>query len=214
MVRLRELKGGQSVSAFALKCGVGESLVRKYLAGSIPSMDKAAQIARANGVTVEWLATGEGPKERSALSQLGLARDAAVKFVMKRSSVPEPVASQLMEEAFREQLDLAGLEQRHGGEYPEHRAAEPAAPYRAVNLKMLAAATAAVEERMPQVTADAKAQVVVTCYRLLAAEDTVDTAVLKDFLDGIAGLAVVEPDRQRADLTWPTVERRRKVDEK
>ena len=34
--------------------------MRKYLTGSMPGADKLVQIARANGVTVQWLATGEG----------------------------------------------------------------------------------------------------------------------------------------------------------
>lgn len=45
---------------FARKCGIRESLLRKYLAGSMPGADKAAQIASRNGVTLDWLVTGEG----------------------------------------------------------------------------------------------------------------------------------------------------------
>lgn len=36
-------------------------MMRKYLNGSTPGVDKAAQIAEANGVTLLWLATGKGP---------------------------------------------------------------------------------------------------------------------------------------------------------
>lgn len=59
--RLELLKGDQAVNSFALKCRVSESLMRKYLAGSIPGADKLVQLARANGVNIAWLATGEGP---------------------------------------------------------------------------------------------------------------------------------------------------------
>jgi len=66
--RLRALRGDRRPVEFARASGVREGLMRKYLAGSIPGADKLAQIARANDVTVDWLATGEGPKERDSLS--------------------------------------------------------------------------------------------------------------------------------------------------
>ncbi|MDX9862586.1 MAG: S24 family peptidase [Rhodospirillales bacterium] len=59
--RLKQLIGQDSVSAFALKCGLKEGSVRQYLSGSIPGLDKAAQIAAAMGVPLDWLARGEGP---------------------------------------------------------------------------------------------------------------------------------------------------------
>ena len=57
--RIRSLMASQSTAAFARKCGLGESLLRQYLAGSMPGADKAAQIARANGVTLDWLVLGD-----------------------------------------------------------------------------------------------------------------------------------------------------------
>ena len=60
-VRLRESFAGESVNAFAKKCGIGESSLRSYLSGSFPSIDRAAMIARAAGVSLEWLVTGYGP---------------------------------------------------------------------------------------------------------------------------------------------------------
>lgn len=57
--RLRLAIGGESINKFASKCGFSESLVRKYLSGSIPGFDKAVVMARAAGVRLEWLA-GEG----------------------------------------------------------------------------------------------------------------------------------------------------------
>lgn len=53
--------GGMSGLAFAKKCGFSDSLLRKYLEGSIPGADKLVLIADAGGVSVEWLATGRGP---------------------------------------------------------------------------------------------------------------------------------------------------------
>lgn len=57
--RLRSLMQGMSENAFAQKCKLPLSSVRKYFAGSIPSIDKAVQIARENDVSLKWLATGE-----------------------------------------------------------------------------------------------------------------------------------------------------------
>lgn len=59
--RIALLVGNASVNAFASRCGFSESLLRKYLAGSIPGADKLVAMARAAGMSVEWLATGEGP---------------------------------------------------------------------------------------------------------------------------------------------------------
>ena len=47
--------------AFARKCGLRESLMRKYLSGSIPGADKLAKIAIANHVSMDWLAAEIGP---------------------------------------------------------------------------------------------------------------------------------------------------------
>ena len=51
----------ESVVAFTRKSGIGDSLLRRYLTGSEPGLDKLIRIARAAAVRVEWLATGEGP---------------------------------------------------------------------------------------------------------------------------------------------------------
>lgn len=59
--RLRLALGRQSLNSLATASGVAHSLLRKYLAGSEPGLDKAARIAQSLGVTLSWLATGEGP---------------------------------------------------------------------------------------------------------------------------------------------------------
>lgn len=64
--RLTSLIGQQSTSAFARKVGLSESLIRKYLAGSEPSLSKANQIAQRANVSLEWLATGQGYLYRQA----------------------------------------------------------------------------------------------------------------------------------------------------
>lgn len=57
--RLMMLKGGMSESAFAQKCKMPLSSIRKYFSGSLPGIDKAVQIALENGVSINWLATGK-----------------------------------------------------------------------------------------------------------------------------------------------------------
>jgi len=64
--RLRESIGRRSVLSFARACGLSDSLVRKYLSGSLPGLAKALVMAREAGVSLEWLATGRewsGPRE-------------------------------------------------------------------------------------------------------------------------------------------------------
>lgn len=59
--RLAEIKGGMSTLGFAQKCGISESIFRKYLAGtSVPGADKLVEIAQTAQVSLSWLATGEG----------------------------------------------------------------------------------------------------------------------------------------------------------
>jgi len=60
--RLREAIGAESVRTFALRCGISEGAIRKYLASSSePGMSALTAIAKEAGVTIAWLATGEGP---------------------------------------------------------------------------------------------------------------------------------------------------------
>ncbi|TCS35927.1 helix-turn-helix domain-containing protein [Reinekea marinisedimentorum] len=70
--RLRVLIGSSSVSAFARKVALSESLIRKYLKGSEPSLSRAAQIARRTEVELDWLAFGQGePLRRSVAIDAG-----------------------------------------------------------------------------------------------------------------------------------------------
>lgn len=65
--RLRELIDDDSVSAFARRCGIGESVLRSYLAGAMPSADRLAAIAQVRGVTTDWLISGQEPRLRADL---------------------------------------------------------------------------------------------------------------------------------------------------
>ncbi|TXR51491.1 helix-turn-helix domain-containing protein [Reinekea thalattae] len=74
--RLKVLIGNASVSAFARKVGLNESLIRKYLNGSEPTLSRAAKIAQKTAVNVDWLAFGQGspaqPKLTDAVALLQL----------------------------------------------------------------------------------------------------------------------------------------------
>lgn len=47
--------------AFSKECGISDSLIRKYLSGSLPGTENLVAIARAAGVNIAWLAAGEEP---------------------------------------------------------------------------------------------------------------------------------------------------------
>lgn len=60
--RLKQAMDGDTTYSFAKKCGISESLVRKYLSGeSLPGLEKLYQLAGGGQVRVEWLTSGEEP---------------------------------------------------------------------------------------------------------------------------------------------------------
>jgi len=56
--RLKEAIGDESVRSFSRRCKISESVIRKYLNGSHPVMDKLPRIAEASGRSMVWLLTG------------------------------------------------------------------------------------------------------------------------------------------------------------
>lgn len=69
--RLEELvEEFESPHAFSKKVQISDSMIRKYLSGSMPGLDKLVVIAERTGVTLDWLARGVGPMK------LGLQEDA------------------------------------------------------------------------------------------------------------------------------------------
>ena len=62
--RLEELIGQSSLRSFGTKCGISESVLRKYLKEtSEPGLGNLVKIALASNVTVGWL-VGEGEEEQ------------------------------------------------------------------------------------------------------------------------------------------------------
>ncbi|MDY0164421.1 helix-turn-helix transcriptional regulator [Desulfobotulus sp.] len=75
--RLSECLDGEPVAAFARRAGIGESTLRNILKGASPRADHLAAIAFAAGVTLDWLATGQGIKSAVELRRLTRDRCAA-----------------------------------------------------------------------------------------------------------------------------------------
>src|SRR3569832_1743734 len=67
--RIIEVVGDTPVAVFARKAGVGESLMRQYIGGSIPGADKVEGIENAGGVSITWLLTGKEPKDSASSVQ-------------------------------------------------------------------------------------------------------------------------------------------------
>lgn len=67
--RLSTLIGDSSYRSFAQRAGISDTVLKKYLKDSIPSLDKAVAIANAGMVSLEWLALGVGigPDETTSL---------------------------------------------------------------------------------------------------------------------------------------------------
>lgn len=64
--RLREvIEEAHNPSAYAEACGLSPSLVQSYSQGSQPGLENLIKLANGAAVTVEWLATGRGPKHPS-----------------------------------------------------------------------------------------------------------------------------------------------------
>lgn len=94
--RLRALIGEGSMHAFSARCGISDSLLRKYLAGSLPGLDNLIRIAAACGVSVGWLAAGEGEGPaivRSAGGKLVATMDSSVRQLREREPMAEVYSS-------------------------------------------------------------------------------------------------------------------------
>ena len=104
-------------AVLGLKTGIPLSTIKKYEGShSEPGAGALAQLAKVD-INPYWLVSGQGPMLLT-VSRLGHARDAAVRFVSKRSSIPESRWSELQQAAFEKNLDEEGLEREFGANYP------------------------------------------------------------------------------------------------
>ncbi|RLK50860.1 phage repressor protein C with HTH and peptisase S24 domain [Alkalispirillum mobile] len=87
--RLRLAIGDQPVFRFAQRCGISDSLIRKYLEGSMPGLEKLIMIARAADVRVGWLATGELPvRECGEAAGLRVANTLQARYAGEFALIP------------------------------------------------------------------------------------------------------------------------------
>ncbi|MDR9467516.1 hypothetical protein [Marinospirillum sp.] len=100
--RLRQAIGQRSILSFAKECGISDSLIRKYLAGSVPGLAKAVIMARVSKVSLEWLATGKGHPQAG----VDYPDIPALKPVREEQELLETVAKALFEELQRRNLYL------------------------------------------------------------------------------------------------------------
>lgn len=73
IARMRECADrAGSVNALAELSGVSQGGIRRYFEGGEPNRRALVAIARAAGVTVEWLATGKSPKDSPSQADVGV----------------------------------------------------------------------------------------------------------------------------------------------
>lgn len=118
--RIRSIVGDEPVAAFARRVGVGESLMRKYLAGSSPSTENLAAIASAAGVTVDWLATGQGIKSAEELRRLTKDKCATTPDVAVATPEVAPEGSRFVSSAHSQGRPPDGLAVGIGPDMPLH----------------------------------------------------------------------------------------------
>lgn len=58
--QLSKLIGNRELRSFADKAGLSEGTLRNLMKGGVPRLDSVLKIAEAAGVSIEWLASGEG----------------------------------------------------------------------------------------------------------------------------------------------------------
>ncbi|MBE2259491.1 MAG: hypothetical protein IAE88_11570 [Rhodobacteraceae bacterium] len=101
--RLKAIIGEESVSSFARRCRLAESVLRTYLRdGRMPPLDKASVIAAAAGVSVDWLATGRGARvaaQGSAEYRIdGLATTTSPRALALDTSLLERIVKTVLQE--------------------------------------------------------------------------------------------------------------------
>lgn len=83
--RLRLLIAERSVSDFARRVNLSESLIRKYLKGSEPSLSRAHEIASVCQCSLTWLASGEGQPFDATSTVDSDAMQAALRIIAEQS---------------------------------------------------------------------------------------------------------------------------------
>lgn len=66
--RLKAAIAPRDQAWLARETGISTSMVGEYVRGAVPAADRVLKIARALGVSLEWLIDGSGPKRRNNLA--------------------------------------------------------------------------------------------------------------------------------------------------
>ena len=85
--RVRKLIGDRSIRFFAQSAKIKNSTLQSILGGTKPTVDNLVAIARAGGVTVDWLATGEEPMRPKPQEDAGVLRVAAAGALFRQAAV-------------------------------------------------------------------------------------------------------------------------------
>lgn len=121
-VRLRQIMEPDSIRSFGRLTRIGATTLQKYLLGqAVPGFDKAAQMAAARGVSLQWLATGNGPRHLRRINDAGQlpAGFVAVPYIDIRPSAGPGTLAVIDDQepeiaAFREEwLRRIGVSPRH-----------------------------------------------------------------------------------------------------
>jgi len=100
--RLEEAKGNLSVLAFAQKCGLSESGLRKYLTGkTLPPLDKLVDIAEAANISFDWLCSGAEDDEESFQREFALIPGYSIQVSAGHGTTPNAEESPSRHLAFR-----------------------------------------------------------------------------------------------------------------
>ena len=89
--RVRKLIGDRSIRYFAQSAKIKNSTLQSILGGTKPTVDNLVAIARAGGVTVDWLATGEEPMHPKPREDAGVLDAVARGALILRSTVPSGI---------------------------------------------------------------------------------------------------------------------------
>lgn len=187
--RLAELRAalGLSQVAFAGTAGIPIETYKKYERNKMtPGADALGALARTGRVSTDWLSTGEGLK--NPMAQIGLARDALVRFVERRSTIPSHKLAELMQIAFEKGLDAEGLEREMGGQYPMHGVGESIAPYTVttLNLDLMALVIGEADSLLSAKAPLERAKLIAVAYDYMTAKRSIDREVLLEFLRQLA----------------------------
>jgi phage repressor protein C with HTH and peptisase S24 domain len=119
--RLSDALGKLPQSVVAKRARVSTSVMSKYMAGSEPGLFKAARLARELGVSLNWLATGQGKPNAESLGfvsvpiyDVRLAAGAA-SFTEGAKVIGEaPIDSQLLRQLGRSNAEGLGMVEAEG----------------------------------------------------------------------------------------------------